>query len=135
MLCCESSEGRWADTIELMDWARGRYRYLEAGKADWVVSVRSFCDNPAWDVVVSLENDARVAMWPGDGPASYTTTLPAHGMLLAPGQKMGEYRWTQGAFVSHSTPYAGRTALARVPAFTPFVLPLMVDTARIGRAA
>ncbi len=96
VLGCASSEGRWADTRALWDWAYGTYEHRVVAGPE-IVELR--WDYPlrfGWDICATAPADVTGLIWPWGGPVASERVFIAPDLAPTGGEQVGMGRWIQG---------------------------------------
>ena len=128
VLGCATSEGRFADTATLMDWAYDNYERKTFGSAGWRVRVSPYALGFNARCVTTLPSDPTAITWP-TGQVTYRRVSSAPELLVEPGDAVSSTSWRQsGRFAGGSNVKVDGT-LAQVPSVNPLALPLFSSSA------
>ena len=130
VLGCETSEGRFADTATLMDWAYDSYDRKTFGAAGWLVRVSPYALGFNARCTVTLPEDPTAVTWP-EGQISYRRVSCAPDLLVEPGDAVTSTSWRQtGRFAGASNVRVDGT-LSSPPSINVFALPLFTENPEV----
>jgi len=126
VLGCDTSEGRFADTAALMDWAYDSYDHKAFGGEGWVVRVSPYALGFNARCTVTLPEDPTAVTWPV-GQISYRKVSSAPDLLVEPGDAYSSTSWRQtGRFAGGSNVHVDGL-LSTPPSVNVFALPLFAE--------
>ena len=131
VLGCTSAEGRFADTITLMDWGFARYRDMQISCASWVLRAQPYAYDFGLRAVVSSPKDTFASVRSKGGDASYVNVMSRSNRLLEADTVYGWSRWTQSGTNMGTALYATRSKPVRVSSWPLFSLPLFTDMSQL----
>lgn len=117
VLGCATSDGRFRDTRNLMEWAFATYKNMAVTRAGQTIQTNSFAFRFGYEVPVSSPVTTRAMIWPDDVACSYTRTLASSSQLLSSQATCGVEQWRQGDRIVAATSF--ETGWPR-PSFRPY---------------
>lgn len=124
VLGAQTSSGRFADTVSLLDWAYGNFERTLVARGSWIVGVRPFADNFALTCVVTPTDNETAVTWPEGGILSFSSTALQRNLLVDNRQPVGSTTWAQDGRTAGSVHYVARLTLETIPRVNVFTLPL-----------
>lgn len=125
VLGCETSEGRFADTVALMDWAYGTFRQDVFVPAGWTLRVSPYALGFRAKCLVLPTTDYGCTAWPGEPPSRSATIVPA-GLLVEPGDTYSYSWWRQSGRLAGAADITVSDRLVQAPSVNVFALPLFM---------
>ncbi|MGI6755471.1 MAG: D-alanyl-D-alanine carboxypeptidase family protein [Atopobiaceae bacterium] len=124
VLGCSTSQGRFSDTMSLLNWAYDTYTVRSAARKRQILSLKPYAYNFFFKVMETPTLDVDMSLWPDDSGASYTTQRLSAASLVDVNTPTGSTTWMQSnrtvAHVIYST-----NSLVRCSSWPIFTLPLM----------
>lgn len=117
VLGCATSDGRFRDTRNLMEWAFATYKNMAVTRAGQTIQTNPFAFRFGYEVPVSSPMTTRAMIWPDDVACSYTRTLTSSSQLLSSQATCGVEQWRQGDRIVAATSF--ETGWPR-PSFRPY---------------
>ena len=117
VLGCATSDGRFRDTRNLMEWAFATYKNMAVTRAGQTIQTNPFAFRFGYEVPVSSPVTTRAMIWPDDVACSYTRTLTSSSQLLSSQATCGVEQWRQGYRIVAATSF--ETGWPR-PSFRPY---------------
>lgn len=117
VLGCETLDGRFSDTIALLDWAYATFRKRDFAREGWALRICGFADNFALKCLVCVPADGVTGLvWPAGERISYRNTMSRRNTLVLPGQAYGAATWRQNGRLVSGVCWQVEPALYRLPA-------------------
>ena len=132
VLGCTSAEGRFEDTITLMNWGYARYRDMQISNKSWILRAQPYAYDFGQRAIVSSPENSYASVRSKGGDASYVNVLSRSNRLLEAGTAYGWSRWTQSGANMGTALYATRSKPARVSSWPLFSLPLFADASQLN---
>lgn len=111
VLGCKTGAGRFTDTESLMDWAFTNYDRYALANTNAIVSVQPFAYHFGLSCVVTADASLTGLVWPDGGSTTWRGFAQPKGTLLAPGDTVGAYAWSQDGRTVGTATYSARAAL------------------------
>ncbi len=105
VLGCATSDGRFRDTRNLMEWAFSTYKNVAVTRAGQTVQTNPFAFRYGYEVPVSSPVATHAMIWPDDVACSYTRTLTSSNQLLSSQATCGAEQWRQGDRIVAATSF------------------------------
>lgn len=134
VLGADTADGRFEDTVSMLDWAYGAYQRLDSSQDSWVVRLQPWAYGLGYKVVVSPSDSTAGMVWPDGSDVSYSTTMAGPTTLLDEGTLCSTTLWSQQDRSLGGTHLSTRSVPVRVSAWPALCLPLFYDTATLGVA-
>ena len=134
VLGADTADGRFEDTVSMLDWAYGTYQRLDPSRDSWVVRLQPWAYGLGLKVVVSPSDSTAGMVWPDGSDVSYSTTMAGPTTLLDAGTLCSTTLWTQQDRSLGGTHLRTRSVPVCVSAWPALCLPLFYDTATLGVA-
>ena len=132
VLGCTSAQGRFADTITLMEWGYNRYRDMQISNKSWVLRAQPYAYDFGMRAVVSSPENYYASVRSKGGDASYVNVMSRSNRLLDVGTPYGWSQWTQGGTNMGTAIYSTRSKPARISSWPLFSLPLFADASQLN---
>lgn len=124
VLGCDSSDGRFADTASIMDWAYAHaYRWRTSSRAGSVYRMSPSATDLAARLLVRAPLRMGAYAVPGD-PISYRRSIADHHLLMDPGEPVAALWWRQNGRLAGASSLATDGTLYEAPSINTFALPL-----------
>lgn len=125
VLCCDTIEGRFEDTVSLLDWGFGLYAKRSLAHDELPVRFAQWQDGFWLRCPVSARRSVSGSVFQG-GEVTYRTVMLRPNALVSAGSTYGTTVWSQGNRHVGSVEYRATDPI-RSPAWNPFLLPLFDD--------
>ncbi len=125
VLCSDTEEGRFEDTVSLLDWGFGLYADKSLAHGDWLLRMAPWQDGFWLRCPVSAKRSVVGSVF-CEGDVTYTTVMFKPNTLVRANSTYGTTVWNQSGRHVESVSYdAGCTQL--VSAWSPVTMPLFED--------
>lgn len=125
VLCSDTRDGRFEDTVRLLDWGFGLYQDKTLAHGDWLLRVAPWQDGFWLRCPVSAKRTVRGSIF-CEGDVNYTTVMFKPNTMVQADATYGTTVWNQEGRHVESVSYdAGRSQ--NVSAWSPLALPLFED--------
>lgn len=131
VLGCASAEGRFEDTITLMDWGYARYRDMQISNKSWILRAQPYAYDFGQRAIVSSPQNSYASVRSKGGDASYVNVMSRSNRLLEAGTGYGWSRWTQGGSNMGTALYGTRSKPVRISSWPLFSLSLFADASQL----
>ena len=111
VLGCSTVEGRFSDTVSLLDWAFDTYDKYSLADPDERVSTHHFAYDLAYSLDVSADARVEGLVWPAGGATAYARTTASSNQLLNRGQAAGSCLWRQDGRTVNACSYSASDTL------------------------
>lgn len=127
VLGCGSDEGRWSDTIALLDWAYSVRSSRCIASSSWLVAVQPFAYDFRFRCPAYPRDTTDIGFYQTGEELVFESTMLRGSILAEPGQVVGAVTWTQGTQGIGTVLIEAAPGPARIPALNIFALPLFEE--------
>lgn len=129
VLCCDTKEGRWDDSVAVLDWGFELYQNRQLADDEWVVRTAPWQDGFWLRCPVTASRDAVGSVRP-DSKLTFTSVMLKPATLVGRRRVLGSTVWSQEGRLVQSVHYRSGQGTTSDCAWSPLVLPAITGSAR-----
>lgn len=126
VLGCATDEGRFLDTVLLMDWAYDTFSERTFGHGGWTVRIAPYALGFNARCRVTLPSNQTVTTWP-EGSISYRNVTFSPDVMVEPTDAYSAVWWRQGGRLSGGSTTSVDGEMTQAPSVNILSLPLFED--------